>query len=99
MNDIPVGFHPEAVDVAEAAVVWYAKRSIRAAKRFIQELEMAISGIEQAPDRWPGIDGIRRVPLLRFPYFVIYRFLPDRIEILAVAHARRRPGYWRGRTD
>ena len=98
MREIPTGFHPEAADEAQAAVDWYAKRSIRAAQRFLEELEIAIAGIEQAPDRWPRFDGeARRVLLRRFPYLVIYRVLPDRIEILAVAHGRRRPGYWRDR--
>jgi tRNA(Ile)-lysidine synthase TilS/MesJ len=35
----------------------------------------------------------------RFPYAVIYRIASDgSIRVLAVAHHRRRPGYWRART-
>ena len=44
MREIPTGFHPEAADEAQAAVDWYAKRSIRAAQRFLEELEIAIAG-------------------------------------------------------
>jgi plasmid stabilization system protein ParE len=63
-------------------------------------LEVAIAAITEAPDRWPRFDcEARRVFLWRFPYLVIYRVLPDRVEILAIAHGRRRPGYWRGRAD
>jgi hypothetical protein len=29
-----------------------------------------------------------------YPYFVVFRELPRKIEIIAVAHAKRRPGYW-----
>jgi hypothetical protein len=39
----------------------------------------------------------RRVLVRRFPYFVIYREWSDRLEIVAVAHQSRRPGYWRSR--
>lgn len=37
---------------------------------------------------------IRRFPLHRFPFALIYRIDGDRLRILAVAHRRRRPGYW-----
>jgi hypothetical protein len=37
---------------------------------------------------------IRRFPLRRFPFALIYRIDGDRLRILAVAHLRRRPGYW-----
>jgi hypothetical protein len=39
----------------------------------------------------------RRILLDRFPYSVIYRASADEILIIAVAHLRRRPGYWRHR--
>jgi plasmid stabilization system protein ParE len=39
----------------------------------------------------------RRYLVQRFPYGLIYREEGDRIFILAVAHLRRRPEYWRGR--
>jgi len=39
----------------------------------------------------------RRVVLSRFPYIVVFRETVTEIEIVAVAHGRRRPGYWRER--
>ena len=38
----------------------------------------------------------RRLPLAGFPYHVVFEELPDRVEVLAIAHDRKRPGYWRG---
>jgi hypothetical protein len=35
--------------------------------------------------------------LAKFPYSVIYKEKDEVILIVAVAHAKRRPGYWRGR--
>jgi hypothetical protein len=62
------------------------------------ELDTAIGRIEQAPSRWSSyLNGTRRYLLHRFPFFVVFRETATRIEILAVAHARRRPGYWLGR--
>ena len=39
----------------------------------------------------------RRFPLTKFPYGLIYRISGDRLQIVAVAHHRQRPGYWRER--
>jgi toxin ParE1/3/4 len=93
-------FHPHALREAENAVAWYAERSMRAAERFVQEMEAAVAAIGGTPERWPLFDGeARRILLRRYPYVVIYRVLTDRIQILAVAHGRRRPGYWRDRIE
>lgn len=40
---------------------------------------------------------IRRFVLRKFPYSIIYSIEPDCVMILAVAHQRREPGYWRER--
>ncbi|WP_407936397.1 hypothetical protein [Limnochorda pilosa] len=40
----------------------------------------------------------RRVLVRGFPYQVVYHLRPDEIVIVAVAHLKRRPGYWRNRT-
>jgi toxin ParE1/3/4 len=44
---------------------------------------------------WRG--AVRRLPLRRFPYSIVYRVKADEIQIFAVAHQRRKPGYWRER--
>ena len=98
MSGKPVEFHPEAIAEAEAAVAWYRERSVRAAEALLRELEKAIQTLSATPDRWPVFEhGCRRYPLLRFPYLLIYRETTSSIQVLAVAHGRRRPGYWRSR--
>lgn len=62
------------------------------------ELDVAIERIEETPRQWPPyLAKTRRYLLRRFPFFVVFRETNDRLQILAVAHARRRPGYWLGR--
>jgi plasmid stabilization system protein ParE len=96
----PVEFHPAALAEAEATVAWYGERSFSAAQGFLTELERAIQAISEAPNRWPLFEqGCRRFPLRRFPYLLVYREKPASIEVVAVAHGRRRPGYWRPRTS
>ncbi|OIO92438.1 MAG: hypothetical protein AUJ92_14165 [Armatimonadetes bacterium CG2_30_59_28] len=90
--------HPEAVAEAKATREWYAERSPRAAARFVIELDGALGRIREFPDLWPSyLHGTRRCLLHHFPYQIVYRQLDDVIQVVAVAHCRRRPGYWRHR--
>ncbi len=94
----PSWLHPEAIKEARAARQWYLGRSADAGDAFMAELDTAIARIEQTPSQWsPYLSGTRRYLLHRFPFFIVFRETVTRIEILAVAHARRRPGYWLGR--
>lgn len=94
----PLELHPAAAKEAEEAAAWYAESDPRVALRFAEELDAALSRIAEAPHRWPSYIGeARRVRLTRFPFLVAYREEPDRILIVAVAHAKRKPGYWRER--
>ncbi len=48
----------------------------------------------------PGFDaslGVKRVFVKRFPFSIYFVELPSRFRVLAVAHARRTPFYWRAR--
>ena len=90
--------HPAAVEEGEKATRWYRQRSARAAAQFVEEVNHAIGRISAAPQRWPaGPHGTRKFLLRRFPFAVVYRELPSAIQILAVAHGHRRPGYWKTR--
>jgi len=90
--------HPAAVEEAEAAVDWYAQRSRRAAGMFLDELDRAVDLISQNPEHYPRHDfDTRRIVLRRFPFVIIFRKAVAGVEIIAIAHGRRRPGYWRER--
>ena len=90
-----VEVHPLAADEAEAAERWYRERNETAATRFRRELDRAVELIAERPDAAPPYVGnTRRFLLRRFPFFVVYRMFSERIQVVAVAHARRRPHYW-----
>jgi plasmid stabilization system protein ParE len=91
-------FHPAAVKEARNAYRWYLRRSAWAASRFQAAVEAAIEQIVKTPDRWPiYLHGTRYRLIRRFPFIVVYRQLADRLQIVAVAHGKRRPGYWKRR--
>ena len=95
-----VGFHPEARAEFMAAVAYYNEQASGLGAQFIDEVERAVQLIADQPGLgMPGEQsrGLRRWLLRRFPYYVIYRSEPGTTLILAVAHHRKRPGYWRSR--
>jgi len=93
-----VRFHEDAGAEYEAAFEWYFLRSEFVASRFVEEMSRAIAMISEAPKRWPmATYGTRKFLLQRFPFAVFYREIPSGIQVLAVAHGNRKPGYWKRR--
>jgi plasmid stabilization system protein ParE len=87
-----------AAEEAREAARWYAARSPLAAVAFEVEVGRAFDEIAEAPGMWPvHLEGTRRFLLHRFPYEVVYRVRGEHVLVVAVAHCKRRPGYWRER--
>lgn len=79
---------------------FYDSRRPGLGEEFSAEVRQTISRILQSPTLWTRLsENTYRCRLNRFPYFLIYQKKPDRIRIVAVAHFRRNPGYWRNRLD
>jgi plasmid stabilization system protein ParE len=98
MSHLPVELDPEAIAEAQEAFHWYAKRSQRAADRFLAELDVALARISEQPQLFAAyLHGTRRYLLKRYPYAVVYREQLDLIQVVAIAHGKRRPGYWKAR--
>lgn len=77
---------------------WYRKRSDQAAEGFVTSMEHTLERIIAHPERFRLIaDNIRKAHFKRYPYSLIFRVLPDRVKVYAVAHDKRRPGYWERR--
>jgi plasmid stabilization system protein ParE len=93
-------WHPEAQEELAEAGFYYERQVKDLGPRFVAEVESAVARILSTPSM-PRIfrAGCRRVIVERFPYSVIYRVKGDAIQIFAIAHGKRRPGYWRNRLD
>ena|SRR5207253_6727481 len=93
-----IDIHPAAIRETRKAYQWYLRRSATAAGRFRAAVERALEQIAQAPNRWPAyLHGTRYCPLRRFQFIVVFRQRGDRLQVVAVPHGRRRPGYWKRR--
>lgn len=94
----PAVFLPEAENEMLEAASYYAVQATGLGMDYLSEVEHAVRTIEESPATWPVIEGeLRRRLIRRFPFGILYRIEPEEIIIVAVAHMRRRPGYWRAR--
>jgi plasmid stabilization system protein ParE len=95
----PVRLRRVAKQDLREAVSWYRKRDPQLAIRFLDEVYKTLAMIEQFPFTGGvvyGVDDpqIRQLPVDTFPYHVVFRRSLERTSILAIAHARKKPGYW-----
>ncbi|MGA3334076.1 MAG: type II toxin-antitoxin system RelE/ParE family toxin [Terracidiphilus sp.] len=91
----PYSFHPDAEAEADAAFEYYWIKDPAAAFAFGAELRGAYRSLRTRPLICPPyLHGARRVILNRYPFSVVFRERLHDIQIVAVAHAKRRPGYW-----
>jgi hypothetical protein len=67
---------------------------------FLEEIEKTLKLIEESPQRWLFYEeNIHKYNMRRFPFSIYYIFEKDfdQIIIIAVAHQKRKPGYWKQR--
>ena len=96
MSDLAVVLAPGAEQDISDALLWYRERNALAADGFRAEVFDAVDRIAVAPLSRPADEeGNRRRVLKRFPYSLVYEVGGTTITVLAVAHHRRRPNYWR----
>jgi hypothetical protein len=93
-----VEYHPEATKEIHEAVNWYNFRNQGLGTEFLIELKSAELRIAGNPEVWPYYEGnTRRYLLKKFPFSIIYSIYKDKIQIIAIAHCKRKPAYWRKR--
>ena len=95
-----VWFHPEAEAEHLETVAYYEARRPRLGAHYLAGFEQTMKAVRTDPHRFRIVHepDIRRAPLVRFPLSIVYRETSGRIEILAVAHHKRRPAYWIARS-
>lgn len=91
-------FLPEADEEFREAVLYYENEAPGVGLRFVAEVRRGVTFITENP--FAAVDvgsGIRRKVLNHFPYSLLYAVESELVVIVAVAHQKRRPRYWRGR--
>jgi toxin ParE1/3/4 len=94
---------PEASSELHEAARWYEDRRSGVGLAFLAAVDRAMQQLAAWPESGtpaPGVPAdlqVRRIPIPSFPYYLAYLVAADAIHVLAVAHVRRRPGYWNPR--
>ncbi len=93
-----IHFRPEARAELVEAWAWYEEQRPGLGDDLVACVEAAISKAARQPEAYAHVyEGVRRVLVRRFPYGVFYVVEDGELLVLAVAHARRRPNFWRDR--
>lgn len=93
-----LSLHPDADKDLSEGLSFYLQHSRVAAERFLDEVESAFERIRNRPESSAFYRlGMRRYVIPRFPYSIVFRATLREIQVFAVAHAKRRPAYWRKR--
>jgi hypothetical protein len=90
---------PAIDEIAEAAL-WFEKKRAGLGNEFWRLVDESLRQIEQNPLRFAASEystdeiEIRFAVIRRFNYVVHFTVDVDEVQIVSVAHAARRPGYW-----
>jgi toxin ParE1/3/4 len=97
---VKVRFHADASAELEAAAVWYEEEQAGLGVALLTEVGRAAVAVSESPRAWSVVSKrrqIRRFPLARFPFALLYVVLTDAVVVVADAHSYRKPFYWRAR--
>lgn len=99
MNEpINVDVHPGAAAEFDEADDWYADVNPNVAANFRNAVYDALRRIGNQPLSFPVVEAtLRRCVLRNFPYVILFDDSGQRPRVLAIAHTRRKPGYWKDR--
>jgi plasmid stabilization system protein ParE len=92
-----------AADEAAAAALWYDRQRMGLGTEFLRAIDDTIAVLAANPDAGSMLEtlldepNVLRLQVRRFPYLVIYEKGHREIRVVAIAHTRRRPDYWKNR--
>ena len=92
-----------ALDEISQAALWFDSQRVGLGSEFWQSVDATLSQIEENPARFARSEfatqdiDFRLAVIKRFHFVVHFAVERDEIQIVAVAHAARKPGYWLGR--
>jgi plasmid stabilization system protein ParE len=90
-----ITFHEEAYAEMNEAALYYEERAPGLGFTFLAEVEDAVGQVVTNPEAYQLVGSeVRHKPIRRFPYRLLYVVQTDCIQIIAIAHQKRRPRYW-----
>ncbi len=93
----PLVINDEAADELDEAIRYYETKSPGIGLNLAAKVSEAFQRIERNPQLYPfhKDTNVQKCFVRRFPYTVFYMELEEHIVVIAVAHQKRRPDYWK----
>jgi plasmid stabilization system protein ParE len=89
---------PPAEEEMTEAALFYEAAKTGLGDPFLDDVQRAIDTVRERPHLGVAVSyGFRRALIRRFPFSLIYALEGDEIVVIAVAHQRRSPNYWKVR--
>ena len=88
---------PEAEAEMTATALWYESKRSGLGAEYLATIDEAFERIVEGPldsPIWRHGRPFRRLVVERFPFVIFFNASAHAITVVAVAHAKRRPGYW-----
>ncbi len=93
-------FRPEAEAEVDAAFYLYEEKRQGLGARFLDELDRAMRGVAEAPEKSPLIARRTHRAFLRgFPYIAFYVIDANRVIVTGIFHGHRDPIVWSDRVQ
>lgn len=98
-----VEFDPLARDELQAAKRWYDTERPGLGEDLLAEVAAAVERLIRLAESAPQLSvrdagrPIRQASVRRFPFMIVYAIVDETLWVIAIAHQRRRPYYWRDR--
>jgi len=87
----------------DKAIVWYEQQHPPLALELAREVRQVFEQLVRVPNKSLVVPGIakdlpvRRVLLPTYPYAVVLIEMDDTVHVVAFAHLKKKPNYWRRR--
>lgn len=96
---LPILILPQAKADIGASAQRFATARPELDREFIRQIDATLCHLQAFPQSCQKFRGdCRRALLHRFKHALVYRYLPDRIELVGVMDDRRDPENWQTRT-
>lgn len=96
----PIVYRPEIEREVDKSMAHFEKEQTGLGIRFYRAYQAAIAKIQENPSTgFPADEGTRMLTISKFPYGIVFLEFDIHIQIIAVAHLHRRPGYWISRLE
>jgi toxin ParE1/3/4 len=90
----PLTVQYEAVFEIQEAFEWYESKRQGLGHELIEEIETGYEKICTYPEHYPPFSSyFRRYKLKRFPYLIVYEFLPSEVNVTSFVHTKRNKSF------